>query len=207
MQLIFDTTRLDVMRAKAGFLTIDQLLERFGDNLLLDPFSILISEGVSLGNGNILHPGVRICARTGSRVVLGSGNTLFSGAVIEAADGNITVGDHNEIGDGGFSARASRPGAEITIGSNGRYQGGASILGRSVLGAGTQLLGQIAAMDCSLEAGEDYRCPDPDLRGGVLKGFGIASNIHVPCGWVIAGRGEFKEEMMVLQTTFHPKGR
>ena len=205
MQVIFDTTRLDVMRVKAGFLTVDQLLERFGDNLLLDPFSILISEGVSLGNGNILHPGVRICARTGSRVVLGSGNTLFSGTVIEAADGNITVGDHNEIGDGGFSARASRPGAEITIGSNGRYQGGASILGRSVLGAGTQLLGQIAAMDCSLEAGDDYRCPDPDLRGGVLKSFGIASSIHVPCGWVIAGRGEFREEMMVLQTTFHPK--
>ena len=205
MQWIFDTTRLDAMRAKAGFLATDQLLERFGDNLLLDPFSTLISEGVSIGYGNVLHPGIRICARSGAQVVLGSGNTLFSGTVIEAVDGNITVGDHNEIGDGGFSARANRSRAEITIGSNGRYQGGASILGRSVLGDGTQLLGRIVAMDCSLEAGDDYRCPDSDLRGGVLKGFGIASNIHVPCGWVIAGRSEFREEMMVLQTTFHPK--
>ena len=157
------------MRAKAGFLATDQLLERFGDNLLLDPFSTLISEGVSIGYGN------------------------------------ITVGDHNEIGDGGFSARANRSRAEITIGSHGRYQGGVSVLGCSALGEGTQLLGQIAAMDCSLEAGDEYRCPDPDLRGGVLKGFGIASSIHVPCGWVIAGRSEFREEMMVLQTTFHPK--
>ena len=81
------------MRAKAGFLATDQLLERFGDNLLLDPFSTLISEGVSIGYGNVLHPGIRICARSGAQVVLGSGNTLFSGTVIEAVDGNITVGD------------------------------------------------------------------------------------------------------------------
>ncbi len=205
MQWIFDTTRLDAMRAKAGFLATDQLLERFGDNLLLDPFSTLISDGVSLGTGTVLHPGIRIYARSGAQVILGSGHPLFSGTVIEAVDGNITAGDHNEIGDGGFSARANRSRAESTIGSHSRYQGGVSVLGCSALGEGTQLLGQIAAMDCSLEAGEDYRCPDPDLRGGVLKGFRIASSIHVPCGWVIAGRGEFREEMMVLQTTFHPK--
>ena len=200
-----DLKRLDEMRSQAGFLTVSQLLERFGKtNILLDPFSTLVTENVRLGEGNILHPCVRILSANGYLVVLGDQNVIFSGTVIEAIAGKISIGDANEIGDGGFSARANRVGSAILIGSNGRYQGNASVFGESTLGTGTQILGQIMVNNCSLEAGADYKSPDPALRGGLLKGYGSAQNIHVPQGQVIAGWGDFRANMLLSQTTFHP---
>jgi len=194
------------MRSQAGFLTVSQLLERFGKtNILLDPFSTLVTENVSLGDGNILHPCVRILSANGYQVLLGRHNVILPGTVIEATAGDIRIGDANEIGDGGFSARANRVGSAILIGSNGRYQGNASVFGESTLGDGTQILGHIMVNNCSLEAGADYKSSDPALRGGLLKGYGSAQNIHVPQGQVIAGWGESLANMLLSQTTFHPK--
>jgi NDP-sugar pyrophosphorylase family protein len=204
--MTIDFTRLERMRAQAGFLTVRDLMARFGEtNMVLDPFSILMTEDVRLGEGNVLHPGIRLVGANGYQVVLGDQNTLFPGTVLEATAGNIAIGNANEIGEGGFSARANRALSEILIGSNGRYQGNACVFGKSSLGSGTQILGQITVSNCTLEAGEDYKSSDPDLRGGLLKGCGSAQHIHVPCGQVIAGWGEFRAEMLVAQRTFHPK--
>ena len=201
-----DIHHFDHMRSQAGFLTVSQLFERFGKtNILLDPFSILISENVRLGEGNILHPCIRIMSANGYPLVFGDRNLIFPGTVIEATAGEISIGDANEIGEGGFSARANRSGSAISIGSNGRYQGNASVFGHSTLGAGTQILGQITVNNCTLEAGADYKSTDPALRGGLLKGYGSAQNIHVPQGQVIAGWGEFQANMLLSQTAFHPK--
>ena len=194
------------MRSQAGFLTVSQLFERFGKtNILLDPFSTLVSENVRLGEGNILHPCIRILSANGHQVELGDHNLIFPGTVIEATSGEIRIGNANEIGEGGFSARANRAGSAILIGSNGRYQGNASVFGESTLGTGTQILGQIMVNNCSLGAGADYKSSDPALRGGLLKGYGSAQNIYVPQGQVISGWGEFRADMLLSQTTFHPK--
>jgi hypothetical protein len=206
--MTFDINQFDYMRTKAGFLTISEVIERFGKmNILLDPFSILITENVQLGEGNILYPGIRIFCANGYRMILGDKNTLFSGTVFEASAGDIAVGNSNEIGERGFSAYANRAGAEITIGSNGRYQGNASVFGKTSLGSGTQILGQITVNNCILEAGRDYKSVNPELRGGLLKGYGSAQNIKIPQGKVISGSGEIRVDMLVSQAMFHPNER
>lgn len=197
--------RIDQQRRRLGFLTIAQLLDLDCGNVVFDPFSTLISEGVSLGTGNIFYPNVTLEARQGGTIAIGSDNTFNSATLLLADRGSIVIGSHNELGDGGLRIRANEPQAAITMGDDGRYSGGAAILGRNTLGSGSQVLGSITVQNCTLESGDSYKNDDPDRRAGVLKGFGIARSLVVKQGEVINGRGSFEQSQIQRQTVYHPK--
>ncbi|MEZ5904626.1 MAG: hypothetical protein R3C69_05825 [Geminicoccaceae bacterium] len=59
--------------------------------------------------------------------------------------------------------------------------------------------------DCELGPGGAFTEPDPDERGGVLKGAGPARHLLVPKGHVIAAYGPFDQAAMQQQSFFHPK--
>lgn len=202
-----DIAKTDASRKALGFLTLRETLELGEANHILDPFSTLISRGVAMGRGNILYPGVILKASAGSRIVIGDANILYSGTLLEAAGGDVTVGSGNQFGEGGFTAKANRPGASILVGNHGRYLNNPSVFGRTVLGDGSQILGNIAVDSCNLGAGCPFSEPDPDRRGGVLKGTGTARGLHVPAGQAIAGSGAFDEADMLPQSRFHPESR
>lgn len=75
------------------------------------------------------------------------------------------------------------------------------------MGAGAQVLGPIRMQNCILDAGGTYREPDPDRRGAVLTGCGVARQVNVPTGYVIQAFGLFSEAPMRKQSCFHPKPR
>ena len=76
-----------------------------------------------------------------------------------------------------------------------------------MLGTGSQVIGPIRVQNCHLGEGDDHTAPDPDTRGGVLKGYGLARGLAVPQGHVIAGNGTFNLEEMKRQSFYHPKER
>jgi acetyltransferase-like isoleucine patch superfamily enzyme len=198
--------RLDRARRDAGFLTIRDVLETVaGANCVLDPFSLLVGPGVRIGRGNLLHPGVTLATAGGGSIVLGDDNVLFGGTRLAATGGRIEVGAKNQLGEGGLVIDAHRPGEAVTIGDHGRYRYGAVIRGRAVLGGGSQVLGPVIVEDCTLGAGGSFAEPDPDRRGGVLKGSGPARGLDVPQGRVIASHGPFAQAAMAWQSYFHPE--
>jgi hypothetical protein len=97
------------------------------------------------------------------------------------------------------------PNSCITIGDNGRYLNGMQIVGICSLGSGSQVIGNIIVQNCVLEEGESYLHDNPDLRAGLLKGFGIARNLTVGKGKVIEGAGKFETSNIQSQALFHPK--
>ncbi|MES0880066.1 AraC family transcriptional regulator [Roseibium sp. SCP14] len=200
-----DFEKIDAARQVRGFLPISRMMALLDGNLVLDPFSTLISAGVSFGKDNVLYPGVTLLASKETTISLGNANILHSGTLVSASHGCVTIGDHNQFGEGGFTAKANRNGAEIRIGSHGRYLNNPSVFGQTVLGDGTQILGSIAVDTCTLRDGGSHAEPDPDLRGGLLKGQGTARNLLVPMGHVIAAQGSFLEEDILPQRHFHPK--
>jgi carbonic anhydrase/acetyltransferase-like protein (isoleucine patch superfamily) len=174
--------------------------------LVLDPASTLVSEGVAFGRGVILWPGT-ILQRVGTgRIAVGEGTNLFPGTRIVAEDGGtVTIGARAEIGEeGGFTIKA-QAGAEISVGEGARLLGGGSLALSNRIGRGAQILGPIRCQGCSLGDGDTWRDPDPDRRGGVLKGSGVARNLDVPQGRVIQAFGLFAEAEMRWQSFFHPK--
>jgi hypothetical protein len=56
-----------------------------------------------------------------------------------------------------------------------------------------------------LGAGESYLHPDPDLRGAVLKGAGLARGLRVGRGEVISRRENFEQADIERQVAYHPK--
>lgn len=197
---------LDQVRREQGLLSIDDVigLSRRG-NIIYDPCSVLISSHAVIGHGNTFFPGVYLfCAGSGV-LEIGNDNTFHTNALVEASVGNIRIGSHNQFGEGGFTAKANRPGASIEIGDGGRYLNGAAVFGTATLGSGSQILGAITADGCRLEAGGSFREPDPDRRAGLLKGAGVARDITVPAGHVIVGAGTFSASDLQLQSNFHPK--
>ena len=117
----------------------------------------------------------------------------------------IQIGSGNQFGEGGFTAKANRPGAFIGIANDGRYIGGASVFGSTHLGDGCQLIGAISADSCRLEGGGSWRHGDADMRGALLKGFGPARNLSLKRGQVIDGKGTFSVDEIKPQSFFHPK--
>ncbi|TYC68081.1 AraC family transcriptional regulator [Stappia sp. BW2] len=196
---------IDAARLACGFLTLSQMMEALEGNHVLDPFSTLISAGVSAGKHNIFYPGVTLKALSGHKIILADDNCVHSGSHFEAATGNILIGSNNQFGEGGFTAKANRPGAEIRIGSHGRYLNNPALFGRCELGNGSQILGSITVDGCTLADGGSYEEDDPDLRAGLLKGSGIARNLTVARGMVIAGNGTFSADDLLPQSHFHPK--
>jgi hypothetical protein len=82
---------------------------------------------------------------------------------------------------------------------------GPEIMGRCQLDSGTQIIGPIRIQNCNLEAGDSYKEPDPETRGGLLKGFGVARNLTVHQGEVINGQGNFEQSQIEQQSAYHPK--
>jgi hypothetical protein len=199
------TTIIDEIRRRDGFLTIEETLSLCDRNTVYDPFSTLISRHAHIGSGNVFYPCTTIRCQEDSSCSIGDRNVLHSLTMIEACGGMIAIGNGNTFGNGGFTAKADRPGARITIGDRGRYASGASVYGVSHLGTGSQILGQITVIDCILADGEDFTHDDPDNRAAVLKGYGPARKLRIGVGEVIFGKGAFEQANIQRQTDFHPK--
>ncbi len=173
---------------------------------VLDPHSTLISPTVNIGEKAVIWPGVTIhCVGGIGTISIASGTILHSGTRIVVSDGGmITIGASVEIGEeGGFTLKADA-GATITIGDGARLLGGGSLMSSNDIGAGAQILGPIRAQDCVLQGGGTYRDPNPDRRGAVLKGCGVARNLTLAQGEVIQAFGIFAEAKVRRQTFFHP---
>jgi hypothetical protein len=199
------TAIINEIRRRDGFLTIEETLSLCDRNTVYDPFSTLISRHACIGSGNVFYPCTTIRCREDSSCSIGDRNIFHSLTMLDACGGMIAIGNGNTFGNGGFTAKADRPGARITIGDRGRYTSGASVFGTSHLGTGSQILGQIAVLDCILADGEDFTHDDPDERAAVLKGYGPARKLRVGVGEVIFGKSTFEQEGIQRQTDFHPK--
>lgn len=196
---------IDGMRRNAGFLTLAETLALSeSGNAVLDPFSTLISRHAEIGENNVIHPNVRLDCREGAALRVGSGNVLHSNTVMEATSGTVTVGDGNQFGEGVVAIKANAAGARIDIGDGGRYVGIVNLYGQDTLGSGSQILGTITVQGGILAAGAPHSHPQPDTRGAVLKGAGLARDIHLAQGRVIDGWGRFRVEDAVAQSKFHP---
>ncbi|MCB8820620.1 hypothetical protein [Microvirga rosea] len=197
---------LDSSRRSMGFLTLSEMLAQFGEDVRMpDPASVLVSPGTILESGVVLWPGTILQAVGRATIEIGAGTILFPGTRVVAVDGRIAIGAQAEIGEeGGFTLKAEA-GSLITVGDGARLLGGGSLSGGNDIGRGGQILGPIRCQNCRLGAGATYRDPDPDERGGVLKGSGVARNVDVPQGSVIQAFGLFSEGTLRRQSYFHPK--
>jgi len=193
-------------RTTKGFLTDQELSEKIGkENTILDT-SVLLSAAVQIGTGNVFYPGVVIEVVDDASISIGDNNTFYPGTYIYAsASGKITIGDGNEFGTGGFTAKANMAETVLTIGDGGRYCNGASVMGTTVLGSGSQVLGTITVQSCTLASGASFQDPDPDKRAAVLKGFGLARGLRLEVGQVVNGSGDFSEVPVEWQRAYHPK--
>jgi carbonic anhydrase/acetyltransferase-like protein (isoleucine patch superfamily) len=197
----------DAARERLGFLSEVEIiaLSRLGI-LSPDPGSVLVSGDVRLAEDVVLWPNVILQISAGGRITIGPGTNLFPGTRIVASGGSVTVGAGAEIGEEGGSTLKAGAGETIDIGDGARLLGGGSLTLSNRIGRGAQILGPIRCQNCLLGDGGTYRDPEPDERGGVLKGSGIARGIEVPQGHVIQAFGLFAEAVMRPQSYFHPKG-
>jgi acetyltransferase-like isoleucine patch superfamily enzyme len=196
---------IDAARREAGFCTLDELAALARSCRILDPFSTLISRALEIAAGNVLYPGVVLQADPGAQVVIGRQNIFWPGAAVVARAGRIVIGARNEFGPGGATVYLESD-ARIAIGDDGRYRDGAAIGAGCRLGNGAQVLGAVQAQDCELGDGGSHAEPDPDRRGGVLKGNGRARGLKVDQGMVILGEGRFERADLRPQSYFHPTG-
>ena len=194
---------IDAARRDAGFLTLEELTVLSRLCRVFDPFSTLIARTVEIAAGNVLYPGVLLQADPGARVVIGERNIFWPGTAVVARAGKIAIGAENEFGPGGATV-VLESASEIVIGDSGRFRDGAAIGSGCRLGHGAQVLGSVQVQDCVLGAGGSHREPDPDRRGGVLKGSGRARGLSVGAGMVILGEGRFDAADLRPQSHFHP---
>jgi carbonic anhydrase/acetyltransferase-like protein (isoleucine patch superfamily) len=197
----------DAARERLGFLSEGDTiaLSRLGI-VLPDPGSVLVSGNVRLAEDVVLWPNVVLQVAMGGGIAIGRGTNLFPGTRIVASGGSVTIGAGAEIGEeGGFTLKAGA-GEAIDIGDGARLLGGGSLTRSNRIGRGGQILGPIRCQNCILGDGGTYRDPEPDERGAVLKGSGVARGIEVPQGHVIQAFGLFAEAVMRRQSYFHPKG-
>jgi len=201
-----DTTAL--ARQSKGFLSVDELAAAYGkQNTILDPYSVLISKHAIIGSGNTIYPNVILECQGDGTIAIGDDNTFYPGTYILSSAGAVKIGNGNEFGPAGLTIKANMPDALIVIGDNGRYCDGASIMGKTTLGSGSQILGNITVQGCSLAAGGDFQEQDPDKRAAVLKGFGLARGITLEVGRVVNGVGNFADAPIEWQRDYHPKPR
>ncbi len=197
----------NVVRERAGFLSVESTAALAAKGVaVLDPYSTLVSAGVSLAAGVMLWPSVILDARDGGLIFIGEAVQLYPGTRIVATGGKVTIGRNAEIGEeGGFTIKAERPGQMIEIGEGARLLGGGSLTLGNRIGSGAQVLGPIRMQNCVLGDGGTYAEPDPDRRGAVLKGSGVARDIRLPAGKVIQAFGLFSDAPVRDQSYFHPE--
>lgn len=197
---------LDAQRTSKGFLTVEQVLALCDSgNVVLDPFSTLISAACTIGHGNIFYPSLVIeCVNNGT-LEIGEDNTFYPGCLLIADQGKLLIGNGNQFGDGGCTIKSNRPDALVRIGNKGRYVNGPTIVGKTTLGSGSQVIGAITVQDCVLEDGLDFTAQNPDEQGAVLKGYGLARGLTLTKGQVLNGQGKFDQQNVEQQSTYHPK--
>jgi UDP-3-O-[3-hydroxymyristoyl] glucosamine N-acyltransferase len=196
----------DDARRQLGFLSLAETAALTHRGVVIpDPTSVLISPSVQLGKGAVLWPGVILQIRDDGAIAVGDNTQLFPGSRLVASGGSITIGADVEIGEeGGFTLKAEA-GDLIEIGDGARLLGGGSLILSNRIGRGAQVLGPIRCQNCTLGGGGTYRDPEPDARGGVLKGSGVARQIEIPTGSVIQAFGLFSDGILRRQSYFHPK--
>ncbi|NIX77383.1 hypothetical protein [Microvirga terricola] len=196
---------LDSTRRSMGFLSLSEIVALCEQGVVMpDPASVLISRGVKVEAGAILWPQVILQSALGSALTIGANTILFPGTRVVADGGSVSVGSEAEIGEeGGFTIKAEA-GAVIEIGNGARLLGGGSLTRSNRIGVGAQILGPIRCQNCRLGNGGSYRHPEPDERGGVLKGSGVARDVEVPRGYVIQAFGLFADGTLQRQSFFHP---
>ena len=196
----------DIARRRLGFLSLAETTALAHRGVLMpEPTAVLVSADVQLHDGVVLWPNVILQILGRGRIVVGNGANLFPGTRIVASGGTVTIGADTELGEeGGFTIKAGS-GEIVEIGDGARLLGGGSLTRSNRIGRGAQILGPIRCQNCILGGGGTYRDSEPDERGGVLKGSGVARNIDVPQGHVIQAFGLFAEAVMRRQSYFHPK--
>lgn len=197
---------INAHRQNKGFLTIEEVIALGDrDNVVLDPFSTLISASCTIGKGNTFYPSLIIECINNGMLEIKDGNTFYPGCLLLADQGKLVIGNGNQFGDGGCTIKANRSDALIRIGDRGRYVNGPTILGKTILGSGSQVIGTATVHDCVLEDGLDFSAQNPDEQGAVLKGYGLARNLKVGKGQVINGQGKFEQQNIEQQSAYHPK--
>lgn len=199
--------RVNETRSLNGFLTVEDVVGLSACGIsVVDPFSTLVSARAKLAPGVFLWPNITIAVGEAGLVSIGRSTTIHSGVRIAVQSGSVVIGSNCDIGqEGGFTFIADEEQDEISIGDDVRLNGGGSIIQSAKIGDGAQILGPIRVQQCQLGRGGSFREHDPDSRGGVLKGTGIARNLNVPAGMVIQSFGLFTEASLRLQSDFHPK--
>lgn len=197
---------MDDTRRAAGFLTVTEVIAlRERDNVILDPFSVLIGRSITVGWRNYFYPGTVIECHSPGEILVGDENRFIGGCYLFADSARLVIGNGNEFGPGGCVVKANRSDAPIQIGHRGRYVNGPLILGGSHLGSGSQIIGPITVERCTLSAGGDHSTAHPDARGSVLKGCGLARDITLAQGDVINAHGDFSKSLPHRQSRNHPR--
>lgn len=130
---------IDKTRLEAGYLSVTELLEAAHLNTFLDPFSILISRSVILGEGNTFYPNVLVSCRQG-QCFIGSGNIFHSGTTVMVdAGGMVLMGNNCTLGPGGVQMLANRRNSRLVVEDAVQVHGGVSLSGSSVLQHGSEV--------------------------------------------------------------------
>lgn len=198
--------RANQSRIAMGYLPLEDMLDLATRNMISDPFSVLVSNHVTIGQDNIFMPGCVINAHVDAPIHIGDRNRFDAVTRMDAISGPINIGHDNIMADGMVILRSNTDEARITIGDNTRINGHVSLFGRCDIGSGCQVLGDIKAISCQLGAGGNFQEADPDKRGAVLKGSGTAKNIHLAIGEVMNGQGHF-DVPVERQLSYHPPAK
>jgi carbonic anhydrase/acetyltransferase-like protein (isoleucine patch superfamily) len=195
---------LDDVRAAGGFLPVHEVAAFAPEVHVLDPASVLISPGVSLLPGAVLYATTTLETRDGGSITVGAGARLGPGTVTVVATGAVVrIGDQAELGPGAVTIVAN--GSDVSIGRRARLTGGCLVEGPTSIGTGAQVLGAVSVRSVHLGDGGDHREPDPDDRGGVVKGVGPVHGVHVGVGEVVVGGPSSGPPVVERQRTYHPE--
>ncbi|MBT1596135.1 MULTISPECIES: hypothetical protein [Curtobacterium] len=200
---------LDVARRAAGFLPVHEVAALAPDVRVLDPGSVLIGAGVTVLPGAVLYPSTTLETRDGGLISVASGARLGPGPVtIVASAATVHVGEDAELGPGPVTIIAT--GSDVVVGGRARLTAGCLVEGPARIGSGAQVLGPVSVRDVELADGGDHREPDPDHRGGVVKGTGPVRGVRVGVGEVVVGgvlngRGVSGSPTVERQREYHPE--
>lgn len=198
--------QVDKYRILQNFYTVDEVINIIAkDNIVYDPYSLLISKNVKLGKKNVFYSNVIIKNDSSSVLIINDSNVFSSNVCIVAENGGeVNVGNNNFFDNGPISVKANINTSKIVFKDDGRYDGKINIYGICEFGSGSQILGNINIYNCKLKSGFSFRHPNPDERAGLIKGCGTAKDLIVPKGKVINGRNIFDQNKLENQSTYHP---
>ena len=97
---------VDEQRNELGFLTVMEtiaLSER--GNVVLDPFSVLISKNTYIGENNTFYPNVVIRSDRDGAIKIDDQNVFFPATYMEASEGIVEIGSLNQFGEGGLTVK------------------------------------------------------------------------------------------------------